>query len=176
MKCHHQLEIARLCYFPMLADHFLCPSSFSVGINAGQQLHLAMCFNHLRNASEIVWIGDMASEGPVVDPDRARGRPRNRRETQPGVEQDQRESFHSPGEAKCAGGFAPVGHLQREDGLSQLKMRRNPLVVSRVNSAHQGLPFPCDSISHLVTLALLLLKHSQETSSYKPSCTLAAPP
>lgn len=115
MKCHHQLEIARLCYFPMLADSLLFSlslPSFSVGCTC-------LCFNHLRNVSEIVWIGDMASERQVVDPDRARGRPRSRSETQPEAEQDQWESFHSPGEAKCAGGFAPVGHLQREDGPSQ---------------------------------------------------------
>lgn len=30
-----------------------------MGINAEQQLHLAVCFNHLRNAQEVVWVGDM---------------------------------------------------------------------------------------------------------------------
>lgn len=37
-----------------------------MGINTEQQLHLAVPFNHLRNAQEIVWLGDMASEGQVA--------------------------------------------------------------------------------------------------------------
>ena len=54
-----------------------------MGINTEQQLHLALCFNHLRNVQETVWVGDVAPEGQVVE---LRGRPRNRSERQPGVE------------------------------------------------------------------------------------------
>lgn len=52
-------------------------------------------------------------------PDRPRGRPRSRSKTQPGVEWDHWKSLHSPGEVKCAGGFAPVGHFQTGDEPSQ---------------------------------------------------------
>lgn len=37
-----------------------------MGINTEQQLHLAVPFNHLRNAQEIVRLGDMASEEQVA--------------------------------------------------------------------------------------------------------------
>lgn len=41
-----------------------------------------LVFNHLRNAQEIVWLGDgWASEGQGVHKDRPGGRPRSSRET-----------------------------------------------------------------------------------------------